>query len=108
MRALPFVLAAIAAGIAALLALRSLRAGAGKARQESEAMLLEEAVITEPVAPGMEGRAEIRKPGSGALALRVRAADAAQAFARGSRVRVIDLRDGCCVIEGADEEHLVR
>jgi hypothetical protein len=108
MRALLIALVALAAGIAALLAMRSLRAGAGRAGPESEAVLLEEAVITEPVAPGMEGRAEIRKPDTGALVLRVRATDAAQAFARGSRVRVIDLRDGCCVIESADEEHLVR
>jgi Na+-transporting NADH:ubiquinone oxidoreductase subunit NqrC len=73
-----------------------------------EAILLEEAVVTEPVAPGMEGKARICKRGLGTFALRVRATDASQAFARGAKVRVIDLRDGLCIVESADEEHLVR
>ncbi len=74
----------------------------------TETILLEEAVITEPVAPGLEGKAEIRKRGAAPLALRVRATDASQAYARGSKVRVIDLRDGLCIIEGAEQEHLAR
>ena len=35
--------------------------------------------------------------------------DSDQAFARGAKVRVIDYREGCClIVEYADEEHLVR
>jgi hypothetical protein len=56
----------------------------------------------------MEGMAEIRELGVAPLVLRVRATDASHAFARGTRVRVIDCRDGCYFIENADEEHLVR
>jgi hypothetical protein len=98
---------ALAAGIAAVLVLRAI--APRKAQLPGpEALLLEEAVITEPVAPGMEGRAELRKRGSKPLPLRVRATDSSQAFARGAMVRVIDLQDGCCIIEGSDEIHLVR
>ena len=100
-------LIALAAGIAVFLALRAI--GARKSEAPSpEALLLEEAVITEPVAPGMEGKAELRKHGSRPLPLRVRATDSSQAFARGAKVRVIDLQDGCCIIESSDEVHLVR
>jgi hypothetical protein len=99
---------ALAAALAAFLALRALRAGGGEVQVAPESFLLEEATVTEPIAPGMEGKAEIRKRGAGPLALRVRASDPAQAFARGSKVRVIDCREGCCFIESADEEHLVR
>jgi hypothetical protein len=74
----------------------------------SEEILLEEAVVIEPVAPGMEGKAEIKKQGVKPLLLRVRATDASQAFVRGARVRVIDLNEGTCIVEGADEVHLVR
>jgi hypothetical protein len=102
---------ALAVGFAAFLSLRALRPGAlrrGPATPTAEALLLEEAVVTEPIAPGLEGKAELRKPGARPLPLRVRAADPSQVFARGSRVRVIDLREGCCIIESADEVHLVR
>jgi hypothetical protein len=102
---------AIAAALAVALALY-LRVRARRLTEvpssPTEAILLEEAIVTEPVAPGLEGKAEIRRPGAGSLTLRVRAADASQAFARGSKVRVIDLREGLGIIEGADEEHLVR
>jgi membrane protein implicated in regulation of membrane protease activity len=74
----------------------------------SESFLLEEAVVVEPVAPGMEGRAEIRKRGAKPVLFRVRAMEDSLAFARGARVRVIDLREGICIVEGADAVHLVR
>jgi hypothetical protein len=74
----------------------------------SESFLLEEAVVVEPVAPGMEGRAEIRKRGAKPVLFRVRATEESLAFARGARVRVIDLREGICIVEGADAVHLVR
>jgi hypothetical protein len=111
MTVLYIAIIALAAGFAAYLSVRALRGAPGAAAgplPDPEAMLLQEAVITRPVAPGMEGGAEIRKPGSRPLALRVRANDASQAFARGTRVRVIDCRDGCCFIESVDEVHLVR
>jgi hypothetical protein len=102
------VIIALAAGLAAFFSVRALRAGAKGASPAPEALLLEEAVVTEPIAPGMEGKAELRKRGAKPLNLRARAMDSAQAFARGAKVRVIDYREGCCLIESADEEHLVR
>jgi membrane protein implicated in regulation of membrane protease activity len=105
---LVYLVAVLAAGLAVLLVLRSLRSRRREAQAATNALLLEEATVTEPIAPGMEGRAEIRKGGAEPLALRVRATDSAQAFARGARVRVIDFREGCCFIESADEEHLAR
>jgi hypothetical protein len=102
------VVIALAAVIALYVAARALLAGGGDAASVPEAILLEEAVVIEPVAPGMEGKAEIRKRGARPLRLRVRATDASQAFARGTKVRVIDLREGTCIVEGADQEHLVR
>jgi hypothetical protein len=101
------IAAALALALALFLALRA-RRPAEAPSSPTEAILLQEAIVTEPVAPGLEGRAEIRRPGAGPLPLRIRAADASQAFARGSKVRVIDLREGLGIIEGADEEHLVR
>jgi len=97
----------LAAGLAAILLFRLLRK-VGGATPSPETLLLEEATVTEPIGPGLEGRAELRKPGSPSVVLRARATDSAQAFARGSKVRVIDLRDGCCIVESSDEEHLVR
>jgi len=94
-------------GLAAFLVFRFLDSRAAKSLPSPEALLLEEATVTEPIGPGLEGRAEIRKDGGEALSLRVRATDAGQAFARGAKVRVIDFREGCCFIESADEEHLV-
>jgi hypothetical protein len=107
MTPLYIALAALAAILVLVLAARALAARRGRPLV-SEAVLLEEAVVTEPVAPGLEGRAEVRKLGTDPLQLRVRASDAAQAFARGAKVRVIDLRDGLGIVEAADEEHLVR
>jgi len=69
-------------------------------------MLLEEAVVSEPLAPGMEGRAVFRR-GSQDRPLRIRAVDGDQAFSRGTRVRILDYRDGAYLVEAADEEHLV-
>ncbi len=108
MSALYIALIALAAGLAVFLSIRALRSGAGGASPNPETLLLEEAIVTEPIAPGMEGKAELRRQGSKALSLRARAMDSDQAFARGAKVRVIDYREGCCLIESADEEHLVR
>ena len=108
MAVLVIVIVALAAGLAVFLMVRALRSGGVAAAANPEALLLEEAIVTEPVAPGMEGKAEIRRQGSGPLALRIRATDDSQAFARGAKVRVIDFREGCCYIESSDEEHLVR
>jgi hypothetical protein len=102
------VVIVLAAVLALYVAVRALLAGRGEAASVPETILLEEAVVIEPVAPGMEGKAEIRRRGDKPLQLRVRATDASQAFARGTKVRVIDLREGMGIIESADEEHLVR
>lgn len=108
MTAIYIVVIALAAIATLYLAIRTLSPGEGEDDSASEEVLLEEAVVVEPVAPGMEGRAEIRKQGARPILFRVRATDASQAFARGARVRVIDLREGTCIIEGADEVHVVR
>lgn len=108
MRAVFIAIVALAAGLAALLLFRARQRAATSRRLAPESILLEEAVVTAPVAPGMEGAVEIRKRGAPPLVLRARATDSAQAFARGASVRVIDYRGGCCVIESADEVHLVR
>jgi hypothetical protein len=102
------VIIALAVGFAVFLAMPALRSGRRRDHPVPEALLLEEAVVTQPVAPGMEGMAEVRELDAKPLVLRIRATDASQAFARGTRVRVIDCRDGCYFIENADEEHLVR
>ena len=102
------VVIALATALALYLAARALFSGRSAVVSVPEAILLEEAVVIETVAPGMEGKAEIRKRGVKPLQLRVRAFDASQAYPRGTKVRVIDLREGMCIIEGADEVHLVR
>lgn len=102
------VVIALAAAATLYMAVRSLLQGATETVAASESVLLEEAVIVEPVAPGMEGRAEIRKRGAKPVLFRVRATDETHAFARGARVRVIDLQEGAGIVEGADEVHLVR
>ena len=98
----------IAAAFAVYFSVRAFRSGGTGLPAKPEALLLEEAVVTQTIVPGMEGKAEVRKPGVPPLVLRVRATDPAQVFARGAMVRVIDIQDGCCFIEGADKEHLVR
>lgn len=98
----------LAAGLAAILLIRGRSGVAGFPPPAPEALLLEEAVVTEPIAPGMEGKAELRRHGSKPLSLRARAMGSDQAFARGAKVRVIDYREGCCYVENADEVHLVR
>jgi hypothetical protein len=99
---------ALAAIAILYIAVRALFPGEERADSASEDILLEEAVVVEPIAPGMEGKAEIRRQGAKPVLCLVRATDASQAFARGAKVRVIDLREGTCIIEGADEVHLVR
>ena len=98
----------LAAGLAAFLSVRGLRKVAHGPSPAPEALLLEEAVVTEPIAPGLEGKAELRRHGFRPLPLRARAMDSDQAFARGAKVRVIDFREGCCYVENVDEVHLVR
>ena len=90
------VLIALAAAAAVFLALRALRFGQGGIPLVPEAIILEEA--------DLNTQATIENT----IALRARATDSAQAYARGAKVRVIDFRDGCCFVEAADEEHLVR
>jgi hypothetical protein len=106
----PLVIAsiALAAAVAAYFAARALLASRKRASLPPEAIILEEVVVTEPVAPGMEGKAELHKAGFRTLGLRIRATDSSQAYATHSTVRVIDYRDGCFFVEGADEEHLAR
>jgi hypothetical protein len=72
-----------------------------------EELLLQEASVTRTVAPGLVGRAEIRYRGV-LVEVDVRASDPAQAFIRGTSVRVIDCEEGCFIVEPAEEEHLVR
>lgn len=83
---------------------------AARVRPESglgpEGLLLQEAEITAPIAPGMAGRVAVRRRGV-VLEVSARAEDADQAFARGMRVRLIDYRDGSYLVEAADVEHLV-
>jgi hypothetical protein len=73
---------------------------------EPEELLLEEAEVTAPIAPGMAGRVKVRKRGV-ASDVFAKGERADQAFARGMRVRLIDYRDGAYLVEPADEEHLV-
>lgn len=87
--------------------LRRLLGGKRGAGEGPERFILEEAVVTVAVAPGLAGRAELCGPGA-AAELPVRAAAANLAFARGSRVRIIDYREGSFLVEAADEAHLVR
>lgn len=71
-----------------------------------EDFILEEAQITVSIAPGLMGKAEVRKYGA-ASEIYVRAKAGDLAFPRGSRVRIIDYRDDCYLVEAADEQHLV-
>ena len=107
---LQIVGAGILAG--ALLLFLWLRFRCGKKRSSQalppqDEFLLEEAEISRPVAPGLIGQATIAA--SAALVeVPVKAADPAQAFARGTRVRVIDYSGDCYIVEPAEEEHQVR
>lgn len=108
---MPLAIIAVAAALAAVLCLillPSLRRGRRAPAPGSESMLLEEAVVTEPVAPGLEGAAELRSADSPPRRIKVRATDAFQAFARGEAVRIVDVREGVCIVEGADQEHRAR
>lgn len=99
------VAGALLAGLALLLRAYGRKRRALSLRPED--FLLEEAEITEAVGPGREGRAFVRKYGVPAP-LPLRAREPGLAFPRGSAVRIIDCRDGCYLVEAADEEHLVR
>lgn len=101
-------LAVLAGGVALVVlakALRSRRDPSSSFRAED--FILEEAEITVPVAPGLAGKAVVRKRGAPSE-VSVRATSGASAYARGARVRIIDYQDDCYLIEAADEEHLVR
>lgn len=71
-----------------------------------EDFILEEAQVTVSIASGLMGKAEVRKYGA-ASEIYVRAKAGDLAFPRGSRVRIIDYRDDCYLVEAADEQHLV-
>lgn len=73
----------------------------------ADELLLKEAEVTVPVAPGMLGKAAIQWCGA-PVEVPIRAADPAQAFARGGRVRFIDYSDDYYLVEPAEEEHQVR
>jgi hypothetical protein len=98
-------LALLGAGIA-FVARRAARRGREPSFKPEE-FLLEEAVVTRLVAPGMIGKAELRRRGV-VTEILVKAVDGAQAFQRGARIRVIDLSGDTFLVEPADEEHLVR
>jgi membrane protein implicated in regulation of membrane protease activity len=72
-----------------------------------EDFILEEAEITVPIAPGLVGRALVRKYGTQSEVY-VRATKGDDAYARGAKVRIIDFQDEVYLVEPADEEHLVR
>jgi len=72
-----------------------------------ERLLLQEAEVTVPIAPGMAGKVAVRGRGD-RLEVEAKAEGADEAFARGMRVRLIDFRDGAYLVEPADVEHLVR
>ena len=74
---------------------------------KAEDFLLEEATITVSVAPGLVGRAIVRKFGAQAEVY-VRATSGDSAYERGARVRIIDYQDDVYMVENADEEHQVR
>jgi membrane protein implicated in regulation of membrane protease activity len=99
-----------ATGVAIALLARALRKFLRRDLDSSfkaEDFLLEEATITVPVAPGLVGRAMVRKFGAQAEVY-VRATSGGSAYERGARVRIIDYQDDVYIVENADEEHLVR
>lgn len=98
----------LALALCLTLAALAIRKGRRAPELKAEAILLEEAVVTQPVAPGLEGRASLRRPGGQGLPIKVRATDGSQAFARGDRVRIIDVSGGVCIVESADQEHRAR
>jgi len=100
---------AFGAGAAIALVARLLRGSLRRDLDSSfspEDFILEEATVVVPIAPGLMGKAEVRKYGA-ASSIYARAEDPAQAFERGAKVRIIDYRDGSYLVEPADEEHLV-
>jgi membrane protein implicated in regulation of membrane protease activity len=106
---MPLTLAIIVAlAICLALAALAIRKSRQAPRLKIEAVLLEEAVVTEPVVPGLEGRATLCRPEVQDLPIKVRATDTSQAFARGDRVRIIDVSGGVCIVESADQEHWAR
>lgn len=101
---------ALCAGLALAVLARGLSLLASRDRSSAfraEDFILEEAEVTTPVAPGLRGKAVVRKGGPPCEVF-VRATSGAAAYARGARVRIIDYQEDCYLIEAADEEHLVR
>jgi len=99
----------VGAGAAIAILARSLRRFLRRDLDSSfkpEDFILEEAQVTVSVAPGLMGKAEVRKYGA-ASEIYIRATAGDLAFPRGSRVRIIDYRDDCYLVEAADEQHIV-
>jgi hypothetical protein len=105
---LTIVVIVVASVLCLAIAIVALRGGRHSSELKAESILLEEAVVTEPVAPGLEGRASLHRPEAQPLSIKVKATDASQAFARGDRVRIIDVGKGVCTVESADQEHRAR
>ncbi len=106
LKAIYIALAVLGGGVVLVVLARALRSRRDPSSSfRAEDFILEEAEITVPVAPGLTGKAVVRKRGD---EVPVRATNGASAYARGSRVRIIDYQDDCYLIEAADEEHLVR
>lgn len=100
---------ALGAGIAIAALARGLRSLARRDLDSSfraEDFILEEAEVTVPVAPGLMGKAVVRKYGALSEVF-VKATSGAAAYARGAKVRIIDYQEDCYLVEAADEEHLV-
>lgn len=108
LKAIYIALAVLVVGAVLVALARALRSRRGPSSSfQAEDIILEEAEITVPVAPGLTGKALVRKHGA-PREVSVRATSGASAYARGARVRIIDYQDDCYLIEAADEEHLVR
>jgi hypothetical protein len=105
---LTLVIIGLALALCLAVAFMAMRRGGDSAPLQAETLLLEDAIVTEPVAPGLAGRAEIQKEGGAARNLKVKAIDPCQAFERGARVRIIDIQGDLCIVEAADQEHRAR
>jgi hypothetical protein len=100
---------ALGAGVAIAALAKGLRSLARRDLDSSfraEDFILEEAEVTVPVAPGLMGKAVVRKYGALSEVF-IKATSEAAAYARGAKVRIIDYQEDCYLVEAADEEHLV-
>lgn len=97
---------AVGAGVAIAIAVRALRSFLRRDVDSSfvdSDFILEEAEITIPVAPGKMGKAYVARFGP-QVEVYVKSIDENRAFARGERVRIVELRDGCCLVEPAGDD----